>query len=242
MDSFEHNGFLNIFKPVGMTSHDVVSYVKRRIHAHKVGHGGTLDPAACGVLVILINKGAKLSDRVMHGRKHYRFEMTFGLQTDTGDVQGNLLKSDTVIIPESDITGVLSRFVGEIQQMPPMASAIKINGRRLYKSAHKGETVERPPRNVTIHELHLVDSHVRNGRTAALLDMQCSRGTYVRSLVEDVAAALGAQATTTFLMRSASGPFHAHAAVPLQKITPETARHFLLAPEFLDGASDPVLY
>lgn len=242
MEPFEQSGFLNVFKPVGMTSHDVVAFVKRRLNARKAGHGGTLDPAACGVLVILLNGATKHSSRVMQGRKRYRFEMLFGLKTDTGDAQGKLLESNFAEFQASEIEAVLPRFTGEIMQTPPMASAIKVHGRRLYKSAFKGETVERPPRQVTIHSLELVDTHPRNSRTAALLDTQCGSGTYVRSLAEDIAAALGAVATTSFLLRSESGIFTAARAVPPQAVTPQSAPGLLIPPSALDEASDSLLY
>ena len=236
MDPFPNDGFLNIFKPVGMTSHDVVGYIKWRIGAQKAGHAGTLDPAACGVLVVLVNKATKLSERAMQGHKCYRFEILFGVRTDSGNAQGRLLECTPAHVSADTLQSVLPRFTGEIMQMPPMASAVKVHGKRLYKSAHAGISVVRPSRQVTVNKLELVDFQDHEIRPRALLDMECSRGTYVRSVAEDLAAALETVATTTFLIRTAVGPFSVRTATPPGAVSRNTIIERLLPLDFLDTA------
>lgn len=232
---FFEDGFLNIFKPPGMTSHDVVGYLRRSLKPRKVGHGGTLDPVACGVLVCLINKATRLSPRVSSLPKKYRAVMLFGLKTDTGDVEGNIIEKGTPLILHTDIESILEKFMGEIEQIPPMMSAIKVDGRPLYKLARKGVEIERKPRTVNIHGLSAVKIWEDGGRTAALLDISCSGGTYVRTLVEDIGAALGTVATTAFLIRTAVGPFTVEGSLDPAIISVDNAAGKLIAPDYIDG-------
>jgi tRNA pseudouridine55 synthase len=228
-------GILNIFKPVGMTSHDAVAYVRRQLGGIKSGHAGTLDPAACGVLVMLLGGATKLSQRATELAKTCRTEMVFGIRMDTGDAQGKLLAATPSTVVADELADNLARFKGVIQQVPPMTSAVKVGGRKLYQLAHKGLEIERPPRTITIHGLKLVDfiSHPLHPR--ALLDIVCSSGTYVRTLVEDIAASLGEVAATSFLMRTAVGPFTSAQAVQLKDITAEKLASLLLPVDFLDN-------
>lgn len=242
MAGFEESGFINVFKPVGMTSHDVVAWTRRTLRPQRVGHAGTLDPAACGVLVLLLNRATKLSHAVMTGRKQYRAEMTFGLSSDTGDVQGDVRRQPGPAITPDAITAVFPQFTGEITQTPPMTSARKVNGRPLYKLARQGIEIERPARRVVIHGLSLVDFNPDPARPHALVHIVCSHGTYVRTLVQDMAAALGASAITSFLMRAQSGDFTAADAVPINRITLENAPRLLQPITCLDNGGDSTLY
>ena len=234
MDPFERSGFFCVFKPVGMTSHDVVAYVKRRLRLKKCGHAGTLDPAACGVLVLLANSATKLSQRAMGGEKRYRAQLTFGLRTDTGDVQGRVVERAPAAVDEHALRAALPEFTGDIMQRPPMASAVKVHGKRLYRHAREGQDVERPPRQVTVHALDIVDFMPHAQHPRAVLDIRCGAGTYVRSLAEDLAATLGTTAVTSFLLRMAVGPFLAENARPPSEISPLSAHELLLPPDFLD--------
>lgn len=242
MAGFEESGFLNVFKPVGMTSHDVVAWARRTLRPLRVGHAGTLDPAACGVLVLLLNRATKLSDSVMRGRKEYRTEMTFGLSSSTGDVQGSVRQQPCPAITPEALIEVFPQFTGEIIQTPPMTSARKIGGKALYKLARQGIEIERPARRVTIHELSLVDFMPGPEYTRALIHIVCSHGTYVRTLAQDIAAALSASAVTTFLMRTRSGEFSAAQSVPPARITPENAAELLLPIARMDNGEESPLY
>lgn len=232
---FKEDGFLNIFKPPGMTSHDVVGYLRRGLKPKKVGHGGTLDPVACGVLVCLLNGATKQSSIVSSLQKKYRAVALFGVKTDTGDAEGAVIELGPSDVSRSDIESALGKFTGEIEQTPPMTSAIKVDGRPLYKLARKGLEVERKSRVVNVHELRVVETWTQGGRSAALLDISCSGGTYVRTLVEDIGAALGTVATTAFLIRTAVGPFTVEGSVDPVIINAESAAEKIAAINVIDG-------
>ncbi len=220
---FDKDGLLNVFKPPGMTSHDVVYALRRRLKPRKLGHGGTLDPVACGVLVCLVNRGTRLSQTVSKTPKVYRALALLGIKTDTGDVEGKIEEKSPVRLEGKVIESVLADFTGDIEQVPPMTSAIKVDGKRLYKLAHKGIEVERPARTVHIERLELVSFMPDPEYPRALLEIECSGGTYIRTLVEDIGNALGVPATTAFLVRTAVGQFDVRDAVNIEDITLETA-------------------
>jgi tRNA pseudouridine55 synthase len=186
-------GFLNIDKPIGMTSHDVVAKIRRRArqlagHDIKVGHAGTLDPLASGVLVVCLGSAARLSDQVMHTTKRYRATVHFGVTTETDDAEGAVTAAFPLHgVDDEAIRRALNRFIGEIDQIPPMYSAIKQGGRKLYDLARAGKTVERAPRRVRIDALALLDWQP----PTAVLDVVCSSGTYIRSLARDLGEHLG---------------------------------------------------
>jgi tRNA pseudouridine55 synthase len=211
------NGILVVDKPPGMTSHDVVLFIRRRFGIGKVGHAGTLDPMATGVLVLLIGDATKLSSRLVSDIKEYRAEMKLGETTLTGDSDGDLAATSSVAgITGEKIKEAIGSFLGEIEQVPPMVSAVKHKGERLYKLARRGITVERKPRTVTIHEittekiaLPLVNFRVR-----------CSKGTYIRKLAEDIGQKLGCGAHLTSLERTASGRYDIKDAVRLERLMP----------------------
>jgi len=217
------SGFLNVFKPPGMTSHDVVAYLRRRLGPRKIGHGGTLDPVACGVLVCLVNGATRSSSSIVSMKKTYRAMASFGTRTDSGDVDGRVIERREVEIDRDGIEKVLPDFTGEITQVPPMTSAIKVGGRRLYKIARGGGEVKRPPRQVSVHSLRLCSFEKSGSGPRALLEVECSGGTYVRTLVEDIGKALDAPAFTSFLVRTAVGPFEVARALHPDEIDFSTA-------------------
>jgi tRNA pseudouridine55 synthase len=202
--SEESAGLLNIHKPSGVTSFSIVRRVRRALGVRKVGHCGTLDPLAEGVLLVLFGKATKMQSLLMGMRKTYHTRITLGVRTDSGDVTGTVVEQKEVgRYTDGRIQDVLRGFVGEIEQIPPMYSALKHQGRRLYEIAREGGSVERKPRPVTIYGIELV------GRTDAMLELrvECSSGTYVRTLAEDIGSALGCGATMAYLCREKSGPF-----------------------------------
>ncbi|HOX27615.1 MAG TPA: tRNA pseudouridine(55) synthase TruB [bacterium] len=217
----EESGFLNIFKPPGMTSHDVVAYLRKRLKPRKIGHGGTLDPLACGVLVCLLNDATRRSAEFTGCSKTYVAEATFGVRTSTGDLGGDILENAPCALTENDILGVLPRFTGRIKQTPPMMSAVKVGGEKLYKLARRGVEVERKSREVEVSELKVVRFYIAGGRPKALFEISCSGGTYVRTLIEDIGAALDAPAVTSFLVRTSVGRFGIEDSISL-RIAAET--------------------
>ncbi|WP_066683346.1 tRNA pseudouridine(55) synthase TruB [Christensenella intestinihominis] len=192
------NGVLNILKPPAMTSSDVVSHVRRILAQKKVGHTGTLDPGAAGVLPVCIGRATKIADYIMRGDKEYIAEIAFGAETDTQDSYGNVVHTCECDITREALASVLPDFTGRLWQKPPMYSAVKHEGRKLYQLARKGITVEKPPREVYVHELELLGGE----RNRFLLRIRCSKGTYIRTLCTDVGKALSCYAHTSFLMRT----------------------------------------
>lgn len=197
-----------------MTSHDVVACIKRISGAEKVGHGGTLDPLATGVLPILINSATKLSDKVMKGDKEYIVTMKLGVTTDTDDIDGKVI-TDRCPGPAFNIQNVLKKYIGTIEQVPPLYSAIKVNGKPAYKLARKGQNVQLKPRIITINNILLEEFKP----PFITLKVECSKGTYIRSLVRDIGEDLGCGACVTQLRRMRSGKFTIKDACELNKIS-----------------------
>lgn len=209
------NGVLAIDKPEDYTSFDVVARLRGILKMRKIGHGGTLDPMATGVLPIFLGKSTKAVD-FTDERKRYLAEVLFGIKTDTGDVRGNVLeKSDTFPIKE-EIEKTISEFKGKIQQIPPMYSAVKVDGRRLYDVAREGKTVERKTREIEIFEIELLDYRVDERKI--VLDISCSKGTYVRTLAEDIAERMDAIASLSKLKRTYSGGFEIDDCISLDEL------------------------
>lgn len=203
-------GVLVIDKPQGWTSHDAVAHVKRKLRAKKVGHLGTLDPLATGVLVLVIEKATKCSSLLDTGAKEYVATAKLGEQTDTYDREGKVVASfDTSALTEGDVRSALEKFKGRIKQVPPMYSAIKSGGTPLYKLARKGVTIEREAREVEVYSLDVIRIDLPAVEFRAL----CSRGTYVRSICHDLGTALGVGAHLVELRRTASGGFSIDEAV-----------------------------
>lgn len=210
------DGFLNILKPPGMSSHDVVSYVRRLFKMKKVGHAGTLDPAAAGVLPVALGKATRLIEYMADAGKSYRTELTFGIKTDSGDDTGKIIeaKSDFIMPEPEELKMVLADFCGEITQVPPMYSAIKINGQKLCDLVRQGITVERPSRQVNIYDIELLKCF----ENKILFDVSCSKGTYIRSLCMDIGEKLNIPATMSFLIRTSVGSFSSVEAVTLEEL------------------------
>ncbi len=196
-------GVLVINKHAGVTSHKIVSILRKLYDMPKVGHTGTLDPMATGVLPILLGRAVKAADFLLADDKEYIAEMTLGVTTDTEDISGTVLSSSDDIPEEAEVLRVCRSFVGEISQIPPMYSAIKVGGRKLCDIAREGETVDRKPRNVTIR---LIEPERLSDREYRL-KVVCSKGTYIRTLCADIGAALGCGAAMSSLCRTRSGPF-----------------------------------
>ena len=213
-------GFLNVNKPLHLTSHDVVAQVRRQYRAltgsAKVGHAGTLDPLADGVLVICLGAATRLSDYIMRGRKAYHARITFGVSTTTYDAAGDFLEGKSADhIKRSDLERVLPQFIGDIKQVPPMHSAIKIGGKKLYELARQGQIIKREAREVTIHSIKILSW--RN--PVVELEIECGAGTYIRSLAHDLGVSLDVGGYLSGLTRSASGAFKLGDSLPLEAIT-----------------------
>jgi tRNA pseudouridine55 synthase len=209
------SGILNIHKPIGMTSHDVVNIVRRITQERRVGHAGTLDPMASGVLVVCLGKATRLSEYLADGAKSYLATLHFGVITSTWDAEGEVTEQhDISALSLEVIAQVLMGFLGEILQVPPMYSAIKRDGRPLYRLARQGITVEREARNVAIHALRVVSWQPPE----LVLQVECSKGTYVRSLAYDIGQAVGVGAHLANLSRVAVGHFRLEEAVTLEAL------------------------
>jgi len=206
----EVSGFLNINKPSGMTSHDVVAKLRRGLRIKKIGHAGTLDPMATGVLVICIGQATRLSEYVMQSVKCYRARIRLGIVTDTYDLTGAVLQEkEASHIQRSQVEQALSSYTGDINQIPPMYSAIKQGGRKLYELARAGQIVERAARAVHIESITAVEWALPE----VTVDVVCSAGTYIRSLAYDIGEKLGVGAHLSALTRMSSGVFHVAEAI-----------------------------
>ena len=215
---------INLLKPPGMTSHDAVSFVRRIYRQKRVGHSGTLDPAAAGVLPIYLGNATRLVEYGEHFDKEYRTEIQFGISTDTGDDTGTVLCRKAVDRASlQNLESVVSSFLGAYDQIPPMYSALKVNGRKLYELAREGIEVERVSRRVEIQSIRLL----HQGDDRAVIHVSCSKGTYIRTLCEDIGVHLGVPATMAFLLRTRVGPFEIDQASTLEEITADP-QHVLL--------------
>ena len=211
-------GVLVVDKPAGPTSHDVVAAVRRAAGQHRVGHTGTLDPAATGVLVVCLGRAARLVRFLQAGTKTYAARMALGVETTSQDADGEVVATaDASHIDERTLCEALTRFQGEIEQVPPMVSALKVGGERLHERARRGEEVDRAPRLVRVHAL-VLDAFEPGERAEASFLVTCSAGTYVRTIAHDVGRALGVGASLTALRRVANGPFTLDDAHPVDDV------------------------
>lgn len=199
------NGIIVINKPLGKTSHDMVYFMRRLTNIKKVGHTGTLDPGASGVLPMCIGNATKAADMLTLSDKRYTAELILGMTTDTQDAEGEVLTECAVNLTAEEIEAAIKSFVGEIEQTPPMYSAVKQNGKKLYELARKGIEVERKKRKVAIREINILKIDTENYRVK--IDVVCSKGTYIRTLCEDIGARLGVGAYMNTLIRTRTGPF-----------------------------------
>jgi tRNA pseudouridine55 synthase len=217
MDSIKNivSGVLVVDKPIGLTSHDVVQVIRRGTGIRRAGHTGTLDPRASGVLVVLIGPAVRLSEFVSASDKRYQATIHLGSATDTFDADGRVTGSYSVEnITEEYFNEILQQFVGEMEQVPPPYSAVKIKGRKAYEMAREGEEVELAPRIINVYSLEVLEW----APPEAVIDVYCSSGTYVRSLANDLGKALGAGAHLVGLRRTKSGRFTLRDAVPLRRL------------------------
>ena len=209
------DAIFNVLKPPKMTSHDVIGFLRRALNTKKIGHGGTLDPDAAGVLPVFAGSATRLLEFAVEGRKEYIAEFTLGAQTDTGDDSGEVVK--TLPVPQftqEQLLAVLASFIGPQLQLPPMYSAIKINGKKLYQLARQGVEVERTARPIEVYKLELL----HYTETSFTVRVACSKGTYIRVLGEDLATALGTCGTMSFLLRTQVGAYTIEKAFTLQEI------------------------
>lgn len=218
------DGIINVLKPPGMSSHQVVSFIRRLLKTKKVGHTGTLDPGASGVLPLVVGNATKLSNYLMDHDKTYLAELTLGISTTCQDASGttSALNTNFSLSPRK-LADCLASFQGTISQTPPMASAIRVEGKRLYELYRQGVSVPRKPRQVQVHSINIMalwseeEDKIGFG-TRVLLRIHCSKGTYVRTLCHDLGEKLGVGGHMSFLTRLASGPFHSSEAHTLEEI------------------------
>lgn len=225
-------GFLNVYKPRGLTSHDVVARLRRITKIKQIGHTGTLDPFAEGVLPVCIGKATRLIEYLADD-KAYEGTIQFGSSTNTYDLEGEVVKTSQTKVTKEDVERALNGFRGEIEQIPPVFSAIKVNGKKLYEYARKGEDVEVPSRKVTIYKLELLsfDEELQQARVL----IECSKGTYIRSIANDLGERLGVGGHLVKLVRVKAGAFTIETTVPLEGLGLETVRQNLVSPlEMLD--------
>ena len=208
------NGIVIIDKPAGWTSQDVVSKLRGALHTKRIGHGGTLDPMATGVLPVFVGRATRGVEFFEHAEKTYETTLRLGLTTDTEDISGTVLTEQDVFVTGDQLEQVLQQFRGEILQVPPMYSALKINGKKLYELARAGKEVERQPRPVAIHELTLLGMEA----DGIHLRVRCSKGTYIRTLCKDIGQALGCGGCMAALRRVQAGEYTAEEAVTLEQL------------------------
>ena len=208
------NGIINVYKEAGFTSFDVVAKLRGIVKQKKIGHTGTLDPDAVGVLPVCLGSATKLCDMLTDKKKEYIAEFVLGKTTDTQDISGTVLSEAEVICTEDDVREAVASFIGEYEQLPPMYSAIKVDGKRLYELARQGKEVERKKRPVTFFEIEILDICLPNVSVRVL----CSKGTYIRTLCHDIGQKLDCGAVMTSLKRTASGQFTLDSAHTLTEI------------------------
>lgn len=223
------NGILVVDKPEGLSSHGVVSRLRRILGERRIGHGGTLDPLATGVLPIFIGRATRASDLLLSSDKAYLARFRLGMVTDTQDITGSVLSECDPSDASEALPSVLPRFTGTIRQIPPMYSALKVGGRKLYEIARSGEEIEREARSIHISTLRLLDGTETNREQSTFfaaaqtagdyaISVDCSKGTYIRTLVHDIGTALGCGATLSALRRIRTGAFSIENALTLEQI------------------------
>lgn len=218
------NGVLNIFKPSGITSFDVVRMVKRAANTKKVGHTGTLDPMASGVLPVCIGNATKIVDYIMNESKIYKSTLKLGIVTDTYDKEGKILKEETVNLESKIVEECIKSFQGSIEQVPPMYSALKVNGKRLYQLAREGIEVERKARKINIYSIDILNIDL----PYVTFQVHCSKGTYIRSLCYDIGEKLGVGASMWELERVKTGIFNIKDALHIDDLNNENINEYLV--------------
>ena len=209
-----YNGVINVYKEKGFTSHDVVAKMRGILKQKKIGHTGTLDPDAEGVLPVCLGSGTKLCDMLTDKSKEYVATVLLGVATDTQDLSGKVIKEAEVTVSEEEVRQVVNGFVGDIMQIPPMYSALKVNGQKLYELARKGQEVERKARPITIHEIEILEMNLPEFK----MRVNCSKGTYIRTLCHDIGEQLGCYGAMKTLLRTKVSPFSLEDAHTLKQI------------------------
>lgn len=208
-----------VWKPEGWTSHDVVAKVRRILKMKRIGHAGTLDPMVTGVLPLCLGRATRVVEYVQERPKAYEAVLQLGIATDTEDLTGTVIEQQSSVdVTELAVREALKRFEGEIEQIPPMYSAVKIEGKRLYELAREGKTVERKPRLVTIHKIELIDAQLELEHPKISFSVVCSKGTYIRTLCVDIGKALGVPAAMAHLTRTMSGGITKESCLTLEQI------------------------
>lgn len=219
------DGILNVYKPIGITSFDVVRQIKKVTGIKKIGHTGTLDPLACGVLPVCIGKGTKVVDYLMKDFKVYEATLKLGITTDTYDREGKELSISEVNVSLDEIECVINSFLGDSFQVPPMYSALKVNGKRLYELAREGKNIEREARPITIYDINILHIDVPYVK----FRVKCSKGTYIRSLCYDIGNNLKCGATMWDLERVQSGAFTKENSIELNKLTVDNINDYIIS-------------
>lgn len=210
------DGVINFFKPKGMTSHDAVSFLRRTLKTRRIGHTGTLDPNVAGVLPLCVERGTRVAEYLLDVDKEYIAELTLGVRTDTQDQDGKVVEYSNKMVSEQEIKSTMSNYIGNISQVPPMYSALKHKGKKLYELAREGKTVERKPRNIIIYDQKIL--HMEENRKV-LFYTKCSKGTYIRTLCDDIGAKLGTYAYMSYLIRVGAGNFKIENAYSMEYIS-----------------------
>ena len=214
----KYNGLINIYKEPGFTSNDVVAKLRGILKQKKIGHTGTLDPDAVGVLVVCLGTGTKLVEMLTDHDKEYIANCKLGVVTDTQDMSGNVLEESEVKVTRQELHEAVQAFVGDYDQIPPMFSAIKQNGKKLYELAREGIEVERKPRRVHIDAITILDDEKLSSDGTFTMEVKCSKGTYIRTLCNDIGARLGCGGAMQHLIRTRVGAFGIDTAIPLSKV------------------------
>ncbi len=219
------DGVINVDKPSGPTSHDVVDFIRRIVGQKRVGHAGTLDPLASGVLIVCLGKATRIVEYLMSSWKEYRVSMVLGVETDTGDAAGQVLtERDASVVTQENFEKVATAFVGEVDQVPPLYSAVKHGGKRLYQLAREGKVIQPSPRKVTIYSIEVIsfdgcqNAQEKPWTRQAEIIVRCSSGTYIRSLCVDIGKSLGCGAHVSALRRTCVGKFKVENAVTLNQL------------------------
>ena len=210
------DGVINFFKPKGMTSHDAVSFLRRTLKTKRIGHTGTLDPEVSGVLPLCVERGTRIAEYLLDIDKEYIAEITLGMKTDTQDQEGKVISVSDKEVTKEDILNTMANYTGEISQVPPMYSALKHKGRKLYELAREGKTVERKPRDIVIYNQEILN--IENNRKI-LFYTKCSKGTYIRTLCDDIGEDLGTYGYMSYLIRVGVGNFKIENAYSMDYIS-----------------------
>lgn len=212
------NGIINIYKEKGFTSHDVVAKLRGITRQKKIGHTGTLDPDATGVLPVCLGNATKLCDLLTDKDKEYETVLLLGKVTDTQDITGEVLKESAVRVTEEQVKDVVNSFIGAIEQIPPMYSALKVNGKKLYELAREGKVIERKPRPITIYDITILEIKLTDECHEIRLKVNCSKGTYIRTLCHDIGEALGCGGCMKSLVRTKVSKFLLEDAITLEEV------------------------